>query len=383
MPRARDLIERTEPRRLLGMSSAAWIVLTIALIGGIYGELYAAFFYGAGSGASDFGGFRRGFSVSALSAAFEFLYVRSDRHSWIRRTAYWKSLLVRVVVHTAAVRVGLNLNDAFDLYVLGNELAILDDLGDELRDTLLSILVVVVFAVATQIGPVVGGRRFLALASGRYFRPVRERRVFAFVDVVSSSQAALALGDERFHDYLGELFYEADPIVSRLGGEVVSYVGDGVILTWPLTDDPWRNGRALAAILALRERMRERSPHIQAEYGRAIRFRAALHCGPVVVGETGATRRQITFIGDTINRTARLEALGKALDIEILVTADMARALPEASTWTLDDAGSHAVRGMDEPLRCYSVVPRGSERKAIEDVSRSARPVLSERRSGT
>jgi adenylate cyclase len=56
-------------------------------------------------------------------------------------------------------------------------------------------------------------------------------------------------------------------------------------------------------------------------------FRAGLHAGPVVISECGDSHRQVAFFGDTMNVTARLQALCKEFRRPLLVSGDFLRLL--------------------------------------------------------
>ena len=97
-----------------------------------------------------------------------------------------------------------------------------------------------------------------------------------------------------------------EPIVAARG-EIHSYVGDEVIATWKLEDGkpPARSVACFAAI----DRLAEQAPDYRREFGAAISFRAGLHCGPVVTGEMGSVKKEIVFLGDTVNTAARIQEL--------------------------------------------------------------------------
>jgi adenylate cyclase len=47
--------------------------------------------------------------------------------------------------------------------------------------------------------------------------------------------------------------------------------------------------------------------------------RAGLHCGPVVIGEMGSLKKEIVFLGDTVNTTARIQNSAGKLVIACLL----------------------------------------------------------------
>jgi adenylate cyclase len=93
-----------------------------------------------------------------------------------------------------------------------------------------------------------------------------------------------------------------------------------VIATWRVT--PGANSPACvnAAFGAL-DRIAAQGPTYEREFGVVPDFRAALHCGPVAVGELGSLRREIALIGDTMNIAARILEACRATDNRVLASA--------------------------------------------------------------
>ncbi len=299
-----------------------FVVVIIAILSGLIGESYSRLVYGPEEG-EFYLGFRTGFTIGAISALIEVFYIRAVRRSWIRRTAFLPGLVVRILALTLIVRIGLVGNELLTDYIAGRPLVLDFEPGQQVRDTLFSMGIVIVFVVLSQLSTIIGFKRFLNLVIGRYFRPVSEERIFLFLDLVDSTRLARRLGDVRFHEYLAEFFYQCDQAIVRTGGEIVSYVGDAVIATWPLGEDGQRNARCLKALNLVRQRMVEHAPEFEKEFGSPPRFRAALHGGAVVVGECGDSRRQVMFLGDVVNMTARIEAVAKQYDEPFLISHEL------------------------------------------------------------
>ena len=156
--------------------------------------------------------------------------------------------MVRILVLTLIVRFALVGNELLTNYLQNEPLVIELDFNEQVRDTVFSMALVILFVTLSQFASLIGFRRFLNLVLGRYFRPVNEARIFMFVDLIGSSRLARRLGDVRFHEYLSEFFYTIDPAIVETDGEIVSYVGDAVIITWPLGNNPVRNSLCLVAL---------------------------------------------------------------------------------------------------------------------------------------
>ena len=160
----------------------------------------------------------------------------------------------------------------------------------------------VFFGVNTLLGSGV----LFAFVAGRYYHPRIEERALLFIDMRSSTAIAERLGEVRFLDLLNHFIADVSLAIAGAGGEIHKYVGDEVIATWRLS--PGANPPAcVRACFAAREALAKRAAAYQREFGLTVDFRAALHCGPVVVGELGYLKKEIALIGDTMNTTARIE----------------------------------------------------------------------------
>ena len=97
----------------------------------------------------------------------------------------------------------------------------------------------IAFAMSLVIGAIfelttVGSRVLLNVVLGRYRRPKREQRALMFLDLSGSTSLAESMGELRMHDLLTRFFFDIDEPILAYGGEVHAYVGDEVIVSWPL-----------------------------------------------------------------------------------------------------------------------------------------------------
>lgn len=215
-----------------------WIMLiVISLVSGAFGAFYSTIFYAEPDRLNLMRGFRTGFAIAFLTAGFELFFVGSLRNGWLRKLPFLGALIARILIITILIRIALISNELLSNLVRGGRFTFEEDFYNQMRDTLVSFSIVVVFVIIAQFSSLLGFRRFVNLLMGRYFRPVREQRAFLFVDLKNSTGLALKLGDVRFHEYLSQFFFEADQAIVSTGGEIVSYIGDAVIVTWPLSDD--------------------------------------------------------------------------------------------------------------------------------------------------
>ena len=144
------------------------------------------------------------------------------------------------------------------------------------------------------------------------------------------------------------------PALDAHGGEVLKFVGDGLLGIFPVAHD-----RASACRSALTAAAEVRAALAQANAGRAasgepqLRYGLALHLGEVLYGNIGsAGRLDFTAIGPAVNLTARLETLARDLGRDLVASVAFARHCPEA----LLSLGTFQLRGFQAPQEVFAPV---------------------------
>jgi len=145
-------------------------------------------------------------------------------------------------------------------------------------------------------------------------------------------------------------------------GEVLKFIGDGLLAVFPFSAFASEAAAAEAALAAAEqalESLEELSASPPPELARIpdwapLRSGIALHEGEVFFGNVGAPERlDFTVIGRAVNATARVEGLSKSLGRTLLVTEPVARRLSRP----LEDLGEHPLRGLGRPVRLFSPKP--------------------------
>ncbi len=213
-------------------------------------------------------------------------------------------------------------------------------------------LIAFTFSTGFEITRLLGREATIALISGRYNRPRLEQRVVLFADVIGSTALAERIGELRFHDFLRDVAQDLAAPIERTGGDVHRYVGDAVIVTWPLA-----RGVAEAACLhcaqAMHEALAARSESYKTLYGTEARLRVAVHCGQVAAGEIGDWKKEIALLGDTMNTTARIEAAAKAFEAATVLSQEVVGHLPAAVRDTLVRLPDYSAAGKQEELALW------------------------------
>jgi adenylate cyclase len=200
----------------------------------------------------------------------------------------------------------------------------------------------------------VGPRPLGHLGFGRYHQPHLEDRFFLFVDIRGSTTLAERIGPIAVHRFLAAVFSVASDPIADHGGEIYQYVGDEMVVTWPVSAGR-RDARPLACFFAIEAAIEAAAGEFEREFGVVPRLRAALHAGPVIGGEIGDSKREIVFHGDVMNTAARLEQATRDLDRPFLVSAQALGRLDGTEPYAREALGPRALRGREAPVEIYAV----------------------------
>jgi adenylate cyclase len=189
-------------------------------------------------------------------------------------------------------------------------------------------------------------------------------------NVGETIQAALLFADLRGFTALSESRPPSDVIsaldawfdriagaVHAFSGEVLKFVGDGVLAIFPVVGDSPRTASdaALRATSAARAGMARLDTEREQQGQPPLPFGVALHLGEVFWGNIGAADRlDFTAIGPAVNLVSRLEGLCRPLEKTVLVSG----ALAAQTELPLIALGTHSLRGIASPCAVFTL-PEG------------------------
>jgi adenylate cyclase len=217
-----------------------------------------------------------------------------------------------------------------------------------------SAAVSVLFNLGFAITNLVGARSLLYFLTGRYHMPVEENRFVLFVDISGSTGLAEQLGGVTIHRLLDRTFRLLTLSVVDYRGEVLNYVGDEVIVTWP-EEVGAVDFRPLRCFRAMRDELAAASGQLQREFGVTPKIRGSLHFGPVIVGEIGDVKRAIVFNGDVMNTAARLEELSRKVDGGFLASRAAIERFRSAPPFAVRDLGRLDIRGRHDGIDVVAI----------------------------
>ena len=92
-----------------------------------------------------------------------------------------------------------------------------------------------------------------------------------------------------------------------------------------------------------------------ADYGAEPQLRAALHAGPLIVGEMGDLKREIVLLGDTMNAAARIENACRTFDKDVIASAPVLRLFTLPADMRAQSLGVVALRGKETELELFAL----------------------------
>jgi len=143
----------------------------------------------------------------------------------------------------------------------------------------------------------------------------------------------------------------SEPIV-RHGGEILKFIGDGLLAIFPLSNPSacanllHAVAEARQAVVALNEK--------NSQTGRApLNYGTGVHVGDVMYGNIGSrTRLDFTVIGPAVNMASRLETLTKQLGRTVLLSRAFADFVK--GDFDLERVGEYPVRGFNDPIELFA-----------------------------
>ena len=160
---------------------------------------------------------------------------------------------------------------------------------------------------------------------------------------------------------LNQLFDCQLPAIERHGGEVLKFMGDGLLAIFP----PGAGGLREAcdrAFAATRDALAALDQHNQAG-NRTLRFGIALHVGEVAYGNIGGEwRLDFTCIGRAVNLAARLEQVTAKTGHDVLASADFVAHQPDR----FERVADFMVKGFAEPVAAFARIGHRARRPSTQ-----------------
>ena len=337
---------------------AGWVLPVSITLGAVFGHFQAQ----NGSVWGYVQGAVTAIVISCTILLLEFAVFSRTRSALARRMPFLLYLMLRSLGYLAVILMGLTVS-AWLLRESAERPLI------ERGGVVFSLVLSLGFNLLIGVNDLLGQGVLFNFVAGRYRRPRVEDRVLLFIDMESSTVIAERLGEAGFLDFLNRFVADVTESIAAQCGAIHRYVGDEIIVTWPLAAG-LRDGHCVHACFDALEQLDDRAKAYIRDFGLRANFRAALHCGPVAIGELGTIKMEIAFLGDTMNTAARLQQACRDTGQRVLASAALVNRL---AAWPPGIAkrsiGRLRLRGKENEIELYALAAAVSATSASDEIT--------------
>ncbi len=231
------------------------------------------------------------------------------------------------------------LTDIFDLFALFIERHIAQQISANVLDTYLG---------ASAGAEVLSGA--IQRGAGR-----RIEAVIWVSDLRGFTDRSERMSEEEVSQMLNLYFGALAGAVMAEGGEVLKFIGDGLLAVFPVANNATNAAaRALAAAEASVVEVGKLNDDPPDDLPRAalpLNTGIALHLGEVFFGNVGSpSRLDFTVIGRAVNEASRVETLTKEVGRPLLITSPVAALLNRE----MEAMGAFPLKGVEEPVEVFA-----------------------------
>jgi adenylate cyclase len=157
---------------------------------------------------------------------------------------------------------------------------------------------------------------------------------------------------------LNQFFDALAGAIESHGGQILKFMGDGLLAIFPVEDVAFRHyacRQALDAAIDAHDAVAKINVDRAAANAPILRFNVALHVGIVVYGNIGsASRLDFTCIGPAVNLTVRIEGIAAKLGVPVVMSAAFGNVVRESRA-TVVSLGKHSVKGLMAPPEVFTL----------------------------
>jgi adenylate cyclase len=210
---------------------------------------------------------------------------------------------------------------------------------------------------ATLLDTYVGNRAGERILAGQIRRGHAETMQVAIW--LSDLRGFTALSDrlppEIVVDVLNQYFDCQVPVIRKHGGEILKFMGDGLLAVFPIAKDNANVGEVCGRVLKAAREARTNVDAMHYPSGEGVerfRFGVALHLGDILFGNIGGSSRlDFTCIGPAVNLAARLEKIAGRLKRTVVASAGFSGVC--ANDWI--ELGEFPIAGFSRAQRVFGL----------------------------
>lgn len=190
--------------------------------------------------------------------------------------------------------------------------------------------------------------------------------VICYFDLTGFTELAEQTPGQDLIDMLNEYFAVAVSVIQGNGGNILKFMGDGMLTMFNLETIESATDAALEAATTLRQQIAALNQQREQDGLPTTGFTLALHAGDILYGNIGAENRlDFTVIGPAVNLTARLSGMHRSIGQNIIVSEKIFAA-SRSGRYDLVSLGRYMLRGISEPQELFTVYKGASVEDQVD-----------------
>ena len=174
--------------------------------------------------------------------------------------------------------------------------------------------------------------------------------------------------------FINKLWEKITRVVSGQGGVIDKFLGDAVLCIFEGADSAQR---AVACGVDMLATVKSFNTDENRSADQGVQIGVGLHIGPVILGTIGSMERMdSTVLGLTVNLAKRLEEATKMLSVDMIISDQVAKRLPDRNQYRLRDLGEVWVKGSLEPLTLFEVYDQ--DPPEVRNLKDRIKPIMAE-----
>lgn len=218
----------------------------------------------------------------------------------------------------------------------------------------LSLIISLVSNFMDELHRKLGRDAIFNLVFGKYHQVKQEDRIFLFIDLNHSTDIAEEMGELEYSHFLQDYYYDISEPIARYFGRVYQYVGDEIVVTWPVKKG-LRFGLCVRCFFAVQKQIKRYEKQYLERYGRVPEFKAALHGGNIVVSEVGKYKSEIAYHGDVLNTTARMQGKCHELNADFIISDWVVENVTMPKYLKVEPLGAYQLKGKQQEVELFAV----------------------------
>ncbi len=191
--------------------------------------------------------------------------------------------------------------------------------------------------------------------AGSEYRANMRTVTVLFADLKGFTKMCNDLEPQLVVDILNGYFRCMSEAITKHHGQITELLGDGLLaLFGALRSNPWQVQDAVLSAISMREELEKYNQTLMERGIPPLQFGVGIHHGNVLAGVMGNYElSKFGVVGDTINTAARIEALTRDHDCDILISDNVRKRLD--GRFRLKEMPALPVKGIETPVVTYLV----------------------------